>query len=213
MMPLLLWAGGCESSRHNDPMAGTFYLDPQKDLHQLGRVTLAELENLSEYPEISASATDALFLHLQKKHIFSLVIVHRNDPVWPALQEGLESLHAMRVLVDTREMLNCDGLLVGTVTEYRPYPHPVLGLRLKMLDLTDGRLLWGFEQVWDSADRDVQRRIRDYLKTEVHSGTVPLSEELVSVSPREFARFAAHEVAGTLTGQENRSNAVHPRGK
>jgi hypothetical protein len=74
----------------------------------------------------------------------------------------------------------------------------VVGLRLKLLDLTDGQLLWGLEQVWDSADKSIQKRIKEYLKEQRKTGESELREELVVVSPMSFCKFVAYEVAGTL---------------
>jgi hypothetical protein len=110
----------------------------------------------------------------------------------------------MQALLAIRESCKCNGLLVGTVTEYRPYPRLAVGLRLKLLDLTDGQLLWGVEQVWDSTDRSVQKRIRTYVHKEVRSGSSasPLPQELVGVSSLEFVKFAAYEVAQTLDGRK-----------
>jgi hypothetical protein len=101
-------------------------------------------------------------------------------------------------LAAAREALNCNGLLVGTLTQYRPYPHMVIGLRLKLLDLTDGQLLWGMEEVWDSSDRRIQKRIKAYLKEDRKTGHSPLREELVIVSPLSFSKFVAYEAAGTF---------------
>jgi len=188
---------GCASGP-NDPMAGSYYLNLHKEPRTLGRVALVELDNMSTYPEISRNATEALFLELQRKQLFSLARVSRDDPAWPTLQDNLDSPQALQTLLAVRERLKCDGLLVGTVTEYRPYPRLVLGLRLKLLDLTDGRLLWGLEQVWDSSDRSMQKRIQAYFKRPLGLGPVPLREQVVVVSPLEFVRFAAYETAQTL---------------
>jgi hypothetical protein len=190
---------GCKSSSP-DTMANAYYLNKYEDLRDLGQVALVELDNASAYPEISRDVTKALFLELQKKQVFSVTTVARDDPAWRALQENLNSHQAMQALLAIRENLKVNGLLVGTVTEHRPYPRLAVGLRLKLLDLTDGQLLWGVDQVWDSTDRDVQKRIRTYFRKELRSasGTSPLSEELVAISPLEFLKYAAHEVAQTL---------------
>jgi len=200
-----LWlasAGGCQSTSESGAMADAYYLNPHKDLRQLGRVALVELENTSSYPDVSADVTAALFLALQKKHVFSLSTVPRDDPAWRAVQENLDSLQALRGLLAMRDTLRCNGLLVGTITEYRPYPQLVLGLRLKLLDLTDGQLLWGLEQVWDAADKGLQKRVETYFKKEVHSGFAPLREDLVVISSLEFIKFAAYETAHTLDRED-----------
>jgi len=191
---------GCESS--NGIAADSYYLNTDEDLRELGRVTLAELDNASNSSEISRDVTKALFLELQKKQVFSVATVGREDPAWQALQENLDSLQAMQALLLIREKFKSNGLLVGTITEYRPYPRLTIGLRLRLIDLTDGQLLWGVEQVWDSTDANVQKRMRTYYRKDRRSDANPLPEELVAVSPLEFIRFAAYEIAQTLDGRK-----------
>jgi len=194
---LLLLVCSCESDQE-DPMANSYYLRPHKDLRRLGRVALVEMDSMSGHPEITTAATDALFLEIQKRQVFGVMVVHRDDPAWHSLQENLDSLRELRQLVAVRDTLNCNGLLVGTVTKYEPYPHMVIGLRLKLLDLTDGQLIWGLEQVWDSSDRSIQKRIKVFLKEDRKTGHSPLREELAIVSPLSFCKFVAYEVAKTL---------------
>jgi hypothetical protein len=190
---------GCDSSS-NGLTTDSYYLNATEDPRELGRVTLVELDNTSSHPEISRDVTRALFLEVQKKQVFSVTMVGRNDPTWQALQENLDSLQAMQTLLLIREKFKSNGLLVGTITEYRPYPRLAIGLRLKLIDLTDGQLLWGVEQVWDSTDSDVQKRMGAYYRRDRRSDASPLPEELIGVSPLEFIRFAAYEIAQTLDG-------------
>jgi len=193
---------GCKSSREVGAMVDAYYLDPGKDLRALGRVALVELNNLSSYPQINPELTDALYLALQKEQLFGLVTIKRDSPVWRNLQESLDSIQAMRQLQTLRETLQCNGLLLGTITQYQPYPHMVLAVRLKMIDLTDGQLIWALEQVWDSADRSVQKRVDGYYRQQLRSEHSPLSKELVVVSSLDFFRFVAHETAATLRREE-----------
>jgi len=179
-------------------MADSYYRAVNKDLHRLGRVALVEMGSTSDDAGITAETTNALFLEIQKRQVFGVMVVRRDDPAWRSLQENLDSMQGLRQLETVRQALNCNGLLVGTVTRYQPYPHMVLGLRLKLLDLTDGQLLWGLEQVWDASDRSIQRRVRTFLRDEQRAGNSPLGEELVVVSPLRFCQFVAYEVAGTL---------------
>jgi hypothetical protein len=194
---LFLLACGCQS-HPEDPMAKSYYLSPNKDLRRLGRVALVEMDSTSSSPEIAPAVTDSLFVETQKRQVFGVTVIRRDDPAWRGLQANLDSLQALRELTPVRDTLGCNGLLVGTVTRYQPYPRMVIGLRLKLLDLTDGQLLWGMEQVWDGSDRTIQKRIKAYSKEERRSGQSPLREELAVVSPLSFCKFVAYEVAGTL---------------
>jgi len=188
---------GCRSASDNG-MAGAYFLDPSKDLAALGRVALVEMENTSTYPQISGEITQALYLEIQKQQLFGLAVIHQDDPAWRSLQENLDTLQAMRQLVVLRETLRSNGLLVGTITQYQPYPRMVIGLRLRLVDLTDGQLIWATEQVWDSTDKSIQKRIKRYYREQLRSGTAPLNEDLVIVSSLNFSKFVAYEIAGTL---------------
>ncbi len=193
---------GCHSNKDNGGMANSFFLDPGKDLRTLGRVALVEMENTTGYPQISGEMTQAFYLEAQKKQLFGLVVIQQDDPAWRSLQENLDDLQAMRRLMVLKQTLRSNGLLLGTITQYQPYPHMVIGLRLKLLDLTDGQLIWGMEQVWDSDDKSIQKRIQKYFGQQLRSGHTPLNEDLMVVSSLNFCKFVAYEVAATLERPE-----------
>ncbi|MHC4572521.1 MAG: hypothetical protein ACYS76_00065 [Planctomycetota bacterium] len=180
------------------PVVDYYYLNPHKNLALIGKVAIVELDNHSSYPEVSSDVTKGLYEALQKKQIFSLTIVRQNDPAWRSLQLELGSTYSLEQLAAIRGALKCDAVLIGTVTEFKPYPHMTMGLRLKLIDLKDGQLLWALEQVWDTADKLTERRIKKYFRSQIRSGFDPLRERLAVVSPISFIRFVAYEVGETL---------------
>ena len=192
-------------------MANSYYVSPDKDLRSIGRVALVELDNDSSYPQISADVTDAFFLALQKDQLFGLTLIRQDNPDWRSLRSNLDSTYPLRQLSAIRQTLKCDAVLSGTITQYQPYPHLTIGLRLKLIDLTDGQLLWGLEQVWDSADRSTERRIRSYLQSQMRSGSAPLSQEMVVVSSIRFIKFVAYEVAQTLQPKKPKMSTLTPK--
>ena len=101
-------------------------------------------------------------------------------------------------LMITRNILRCDAVLVGKITEYTPYPHMVIGLRLKMISLDDGRHIWAFEQVWDTADKKTEHRIKKFLANQTQLVSANMNERLVTISSIKFLKFVAYEVALTL---------------
>jgi hypothetical protein len=191
---------GCRVSLRSESLSGPnyYYLTGSKDLSSVGRVAIVELENESDYPNISGDVAESLYEQLQKRQIFGLSIVRKSDDNWRSLQVPDEGTFSLEQLAAIRKSLKCNAILVGVVTKYNPYPHMSIGLRLKMVDLTDGQLLWGLEQVWDSADKKTQYRIERYFDREKRSGFGPLREDLVAVSPIEFLKFVTYEVASTL---------------
>jgi len=221
---LAVLLSGCRFYTVEAPRAD-YYYNAGKSVRDIGRVAIVELENNSNYPATGTDVTEALFKAIQKRQIFSLLIVRQNDPRWQSLQFDLDSALNMRnhggpltskytieQLSAMRKALNCNGVLTGTITQYRPYPHMAIGLRLTLVDLRDGRLLWAVEQVWDAADKTTKARIANYFELQMHAGFGRLSEQLVAVSPLKFMNFVAYEVAQTLDGcLENTSRAVMVR--
>ena len=180
------------------PAADYYYINPNKSLSTIGRVAIIELDNNSSYPAVSNDVVEKLYQALQKKQVFGLTVVHQSDSLWRSLQLDLNSQYTLDQISEIRETLKCDAVLLGTITEFRPYPHMIIGLRLKLLDLRDGQLLWALEQVWDSADKTTQYRIKDYFRSHKRSGYGPLQEQLASVSSLEFIKFVSYEVAETF---------------
>ena len=193
-----LLAIGCHSRPVYDPMKGACYLNPKKSPSRLGRVALVEFDNKSSYPEISKDVSEALYVALQKKQQFGLTTVEQTDPVWRSLQIGPDGSFSPEQCVKIRQKLQSDAILTGVVTEFRPYPHLMIGLRLRLIDLTDGQLVWAVEQVWDSGDRDTEARIKKYLKLQTRSSRGSMADRLMVVSTLDFMKFVAYEVGLTL---------------
>ena len=148
---------------------------------------------------------------MQKRQLFTVVVVRRGESVLRILQSDPElgsqtqdGMYSLEQLSAIRRALKCDAVLTGTVTVFRPYPHMTIGLRLKLVDLTDGQLLWAFEEVWDTADKTTERRIESYFQRDqllLRLGPEPLAERLVTVSSLKFVKFVVYEVAQTLRAQ------------
>jgi len=199
LLLLAILLSGCRSqSIPSAPAANYYYRNPDKKFITIGRAAIVELGNDSSYPQISSDITGSLYQALQKRQVFGLTLVRQNDPAWRSLQLQPDSTYTFEQLLAIRDALKCDGVLLGTVTEYKPYPHMTVGLRLKLLDLRDGQLVWALEQVWDSADKTTEKRIKNYFKSEKRSDFAPLHDRLAAVSPLEFIKFISYEVAGTF---------------
>jgi len=189
---------GCRTHSASAPVSDFYYLNPHNKLSSLGRVAIVELENHSSYPRISTDVTFAIYQALQKRQVFGLTPILQDNPSWRSLQLDPDASYSLEQLLAIRETLKCDGLLLGTISEYKPYPHMAIGLRMRLLDLRDGQLQWALEQVWDCDDKKTEKRIKDYFRSEKRPGFAPLNDKLATVSPIEFIKFVSYEVAGTF---------------
>jgi hypothetical protein len=84
------------------------------------------------------------------------------------------------------------------VTQYSPFPRLAIGLKLKLIDLRDGALVWALEQFWDSTDKQIEERIEDFWKCQMRKGYDPLQYKMALVSPKMFLKFVAFETALTF---------------
>ena len=189
---------GCNSFTNTSEPANYYYQNPNKGISSVGRIAIVELQNESNYPQMSTDITDALFQALQKKQVFGLSIVRQRDPLWKSLQLQPDTTYSLEEMAAMRQTLKCDGVLIGTITDFKPYPHTAVGLRLKLIDLSDGELLWGLEQVWNSSDKITENKIKRYLKETKGSNSNNADERITLISPIEFIRYVSFEVAQTL---------------
>lgn len=196
LLPFLL--SGCGFNTVYKPAANYYYLNPNKDLSAIGRTALVELANNSAFPQISSDVTEALFQAMQKKQVFSLAVIRQSDPLWRKLQLDRNSAYNLEQLSAIRKTLSCDAVLTGTVTGFEPFPHLTIGLRLQLIDLADGQLLWALEQIWDTTDKTTQDRIKNYYNHRLLSASTTLQGKLGTVSSLKFIKFVAFEAAETL---------------
>jgi len=196
LLPFLL--SGCSLNNTHKSNANYYFLNQNRNLSAVGRAILVQLANDSAYPQISSDVTDAIYEAAQKKQVFGLTVVRENDPRWQNLQLDKFADYSLEQLSAMHKSLKSNAVLRGTVTRYEPFPHLVIGLRLELIDLTDGQLLWALEQIWDAADKNTQDRINDYYNHSFLPGSKSLEVGLGTVSSLKFIKFAAYEVAETL---------------
>lgn len=192
--------GGCTVVRPVAPETGRYYyINPQGDLGSVARVVMLEPANQTDYPSLSMDITEAVCRELQKKHLFNITILERNSSDWIDLQLD-KPRYSPEELVTIRDQLKADAILLGSISQYRPYPHMLIGLNYRMLDLRSGMIVWGMEQLWDSTDSNLSARMERFYQRRMRSGYEPMDWQLVHTSPRAFNRFVAYEVAQTFPG-------------
>ncbi len=195
----LIGLSGCVNPSDSKPAPISYYVNPEKDLTKIGRTAMVELMDNSTAHRVSSDFTEALFQEFQKKQLWGLTKIRQEDAVWQSLQLDIDSTYQLEDLSRIRKTLRCDAVLVGTITGFEPYPHMALSLRLRLIDLADGQLLWALEQVWDTTDKTTRDRIEAYYSPKhLIFDDKKLSGQLGSVSSIKFFKFVAHEIADTL---------------
>ncbi len=200
-LSLLLTAmtGGCRQG----PSAAeiTFHVADAGQFHNLNRVVVAELEPVDTPVHYVRQMSIALSKSVQSRRLFHVDLLERSEPVCRDLPlHGGEAL-SMSQMSEIRKTLNCDGIILGQVRHFRPYPHMQVGMFVKMIDLKNGRCLWAVDHVWETADKETEHRIRSYFNRRMRSGYEPMDWQVATISPKVFTRFVTYEVASTLPAQ------------
>jgi hypothetical protein len=194
---LVLLPAGC--SRYLIPMqSNSNYSSASFGPNAIRTICIVELHNKTTYPQVSADVTESLYQAIQKKHLFALSQLKQNDPGWKNMEISPDAPYTLEQVSATRKMLGADAVLIGTVTSYSPYPHMAIGLHLKLIDLRDAKVCWTVEQVWDTADKNTEERIKKYYDRQLRDGFSPLGGQLAVLSPINFLKFVTYDVAETL---------------
>ncbi|MGC9453860.1 MAG: hypothetical protein ACP5HU_03260 [Phycisphaerae bacterium] len=186
-----------------EPAAIGHYLHSPESVSRLGRVVFVELGDRGGDEEFAQTMTDAISRSVRDRKLFHVDVLRRSEPVCRILPVDKRSALTYQEVMEMRRLLNCEAVLFGWVDRYSPYPHMETGIYLRLLDLNRGQVVWGVDHVWDTGDKSVERRIRDFYYAESADGLEPAEWRLALMSPRAFGRFVAFEIGRTLPNSES----------
>lgn len=205
----LLMTSGC-ARMMSQRLSDYAYVDEDRPIQKAGRIALIELDHDPSLPQIASDMTNALFEAMQKKRVFGVTVVPQDNPVLENLACDHNGAYSLEQLSAMRKALQCNAVLTGKITAFKPYPHLSLGLRLRLIDLTDGQLIWAMEYVWDTTDKATEDRIKAYYTNPSLLGDSGMKKRLGTVSQLKFMKFVAYETARTLQTRPRRTNRRDP---
>jgi hypothetical protein len=112
-----------------------------------------------------------------------------------ALQPYRRGSYSAETLLELRRRFLLDAVAVGVVSNRRVVPPQRLGAQFDLISCETGATLWSSRILLDAAD--VKTRDALVIWSEDHTDTID-GAELVLLSPRRFARFAAWQVMQLL---------------
>lgn len=92
----------------------------------------------------------------------------------------------------------CDGVLFCQLTVFRAYGPPVIGWRLKLVDVRTREILWAVDQVFDANDAVVAKSAWQFLLKRDKSIAADEGRWEALNSPRLFGRYTAAKILETL---------------
>lgn len=102
------------------------------------------------------------------------------------------------LLSEIQSTTAAQAVMFTQVTGYQAYPPLLLGLKLTLVSLPEGRILWEFDDVFNAGDPPTLNAARRYLRERLSVETERV-EGITLDSPRRFARYALSVIFGTLS--------------
>jgi hypothetical protein len=197
--PLLAAAllGACAGGPHSTKTLNC-YLAERGDLANVRRIMVLPFGQESGVQADCARVRDAFVAELQKLRRFEVVPLpteaREDDELNASMARGRLSTEAMVRLCNRYAL---DGVLIGSVTAWRPYTPPHLGMRTQLVSVHSGAPVWAVDAIYDTADRTTVGDLQQYAECTQHDDGNLHGWELNLVAPGRFTTYVAHRFVGT----------------
>lgn len=206
---LVLLLAGCSSiEKHlTDPS----YYGPFRTNYNSGGATSEVLKDIQRVavlptapPEIGSPATGMQAARVVQQSLLEEI---RSAGVFEAVKpstgtlrplEGPDSLRVTdaippQLLKVIQQQTDSDAVLFSSVTSYQPYPPLLIGLKVSLVRIEDGVILWQFDDSWNAGDAPTLNDARRFFRQKLGVETDPPPSPSMG-SPSRFARYAASVV-------------------
>ncbi|MEO6596816.1 MAG: hypothetical protein ABIP94_18880, partial [Planctomycetota bacterium] len=188
----------CNMARPLSPKAINFYLAESGDLANVRRIMVLPFAQEAGVQVDCSKVRDAFVAELQKLRRFEVVPLpaeaREDDELNASIHRGRLSTEAMARLCDRYAL---DGLFVGSVTAWRAYTPPHLGLRTQLISVHSGATIWAVDALYDSSDRTTISDLQHFAKNSQADNGSLHGWELNLLSPTQFTNYVAHRFVGT----------------
>lgn len=195
---LLMLLGACALERPPELRPINFYLAESADLANVRRIMVLPFAHEAGVTADCQKVRDAFVTELQKLRRFEVVPLpadaREDDELNASLHRGRLSTEAM---VRLCERYSLDGIYVGSVTAWRPYSPPHLGLRTQLISVHSGAPVWAADAIYDANDRTTISDLRHYCEHNQRSDGNLHGWELNLLAPAKFTSYVAHRLVGT----------------
>lgn len=195
---LLALAASCQLASPPTPKVINSFLAEHADLANVRRIMVLPFAHEAGVTADCTKVRDAFVAELQKLRRFEVVPLpteaREDEELNFSLSRGRLSTDAMVRLCNRYSL---DGLFVGSVTSWRPYTPPHLGLRTQLLSVHSGAPVWAVDAIYDASDRTTISDLRHYAETTQRDDGNLHGWELNLLAPTKFTSYVAHRCVGT----------------
>ncbi len=163
------------------------------------RVLLVPFTFETNREKVVNEVTEAFSIELQKSAKFDIVMPH-GFPEELLLQNDLwnKGLVRAETVIEAKKRFKVDAIIFGTITHYKPYEPPILGMKVGMFSTATGNVIWTADTILDSSEATVVRLVKTYYRTNYQRKQSLYGWKIILLSMKRYAQFAAHQVITTL---------------
>lgn len=194
----LLAALGCKIEAPPRPKVVNSYLAERADLANVRRIMVLPFAHEAGVTMDCNKVRDAFVAELQKLRRFEVVPLpseaREDEELNFSLSRGRLSTESVVRLCNRYSL---DGLFLGSVTSWRAYTPPHLGLRTQLVSVHSGAPIWAVDAIYDAADRTTISDLRHYTDTTQQDDGNLHGYQLSLLAPSKFTTYVAHRCVGT----------------
>jgi hypothetical protein len=198
LLAALLGTTGCAFTRLPSPKPVNWYLGHRNDVIGVRRIMVLPFREAAGVQADNQVVRDAFLAELSKLQRFELIPLptgtEEDERIYRALTHGRVSAESLVALAKRYKL---DGVLVGTITSYRPYLPPHLGLRTKLFSVHSGSFIWAAEGLYDANDARTMEDLEHYQQSFLAAESSMHGVRINLLSPQKFATYVCHRLVGT----------------
>jgi hypothetical protein len=196
LLVLTLAATGCTVPRFS------VYRAPDFAPSRVRRVIALPFQHETDCVAVGDQIRAALAAEIQAAGCFEVVPAPDRLTAVLATQARRTGRFDELFVAELGRQFGADALLLGTVTAYRPYNKPLIGLKVQIVGTEHGRVLWAADGLWDTSLRAVVTRARSYYVKRHPMWDQLDGWKIMRLSPARFHRFVAYELVEAMRSEE-----------
>jgi len=190
---------GCISLQQKEFKSISFYKSDEYNNAGVHRVLLVPFAFETNREKVVNEVTEAFFVELQKSTKFDVVLPHEfPDKLLPQNDLWIKGLVRAETVIEAKKRFKVDAIIFGTITHYKPYEPPILGIKVGMFSTVTGNVIWTADTILDSSEASVVQLVRTYYRRNYQRKQSLYGWKIILVSMKRYAQFAAHQVITTL---------------
>lgn len=99
------------------------------------------------------------------------------------------------------EELDCEAVLFGRLTQFRPYPPLAVGWEFKLIRASSAGVLWAADELVDAGEKAEADRAMQYERQRTKRLFGVDKADLILVSPARFGQYSLNTLFSTLPGR------------